>query len=178
MNMNPVKPCRKCGTLNPPENTYCRRCGAVLGVATAVVRAQRAPLTPLATGIQYRFVLLGIPMMVGIAAVVTTAAAVLGLGPLEHGAEGMSKGILNLALITAGLFVVSFFPGGMLLSRMTRGAATREATVSSLLAVLLLGVIGSTWTVDLLIAASVALIPSAGAAWLGARLGGSRKRDG
>jgi hypothetical protein len=166
-----TKPCRKCGTDNPVENVYCKKCGAVLGVATSVVRAQRAPLSIASTGIRRRYILLGVPMMVGITAVIIGVTAVLGLQTMLS-RSGTEKGLLNSALMAVVLFVVSFFPSGLLLARMTRRSVVKEAMIASVLAVLLLGVLGSAVTTDLLIAACVALVPSVGAAWLGARIGG------
>lgn len=166
-----AKPCRKCGTENPSANVYCKKCGAVLSVSTTMVRAQRAPLSIASTGIQRRYVLLGVPMMVGMTTALIGVAAALGISPMLNQA-GTEKGILNLAVIVVGLFVLSFFPSGLLLSRMSKRQVTREATIASVLAVLLLGVLGSTVTTDLFIAACVALVPSVGAAWMGARIGG------
>jgi magnesium-transporting ATPase (P-type) len=165
------KPCRKCRTPNPQENVYCRKCGAVLGVATALVRAQRKPIKPLNTGMRWRHVFIGVFVMLGIAAVFIAIATIFGLQPTV-GQSATGRGILNLALTALGLFIVAFFLGGVILARLSKQPATRESVLASVLAVLMLGVVGSVMTIDLLIAAAVALLPSIGAAWLGARISG------
>ena len=165
-----TKPCRKCGTPNPMENIYCRKCGAVLSVSTGVIRAQRKPLVLRYAGMKWRFVPAGLFIMLGVAALGLGAAALLGVGPALSGGE-LGAGILNTILFIGLLFFIAFFIGGAVLSLISRRTAGPEAILASILAVMLLGVIGSALATDLLIAAAVALLPSAGAAWLGARVG-------
>ena len=165
-----AEPCRKCGTHNPQENIYCRKCGAVLSVPTGLIRAQRKPLVPQNMGMKWRYVPVGLFIMLGVAALSLGAAALLGVGPALLGGA-LGAGILNTILFIGFLFFITFFIGGAVLSFICRRAATVEAILASILAVLLLGVVGSALATDLLIAAAVALLPSAGAAWLGARVG-------
>ena len=166
-----TKPCRKCGTENPQENIYCRKCGTVLSVSTGLIRAQRKPLSLRSTGMKWRYVPVGLFVMLGVAAVGIGTAAVLGIGPALLGGE-LGAGIMNTILFIGMLFFVAFFVGGAVLSLICRRTAAAESMLASILAVLLLGVVGSALATDLLIAAAVALLPSVGAAWIGARIGG------
>ena len=163
--------CRKCGTANPSGNAYCRKCGVVMSVSTGLIRAQRSPLKIRDTGMKWRFVPVGLLIMIGTIALGTGVSTVLGLRPMMMGGDA-TAGLLGSAIATTILFFVSFFVGGALLSRLSKRTATPEAVLSSALAILLLGVIGSALAADLMIAAGIALIPSAGAAWLGAHVGG------
>ncbi len=168
------KPCRKCGADNPLENGYCKKCGAVLGVATSVIRAQRKPIVPEDTSVRWRWVLIGVPMMIGLLSVLNAAGALVGVHSLFG--KAMSGGnIAGHVLMIAGMNIVSFFIGGAVLGRIAKRTATRESVIASASAMILLGLVGSVLTKDLLITALIAVIPSTAAAWAGARIGVSRR---
>ena len=170
MSTAPEKLCRKCGTMNPAENAYCRKCGVVMSISTGLIRAQRKPLMLRSKGIRWRWVPLGALIMLGTAALGTVGGAALGLRPILGG--DAKAALLGSAISTVVLFFVAFFIGGLLLSRLCGRPAFPEALAASVLAVLLLGMVGSVLATDLVIAAGLVLLPSAGAAWLGAYAGG------
>jgi hypothetical protein len=154
------------------ENIYCKKCGAVLGVATAMIRAQRKPITPEDTGMRWRLVVIGIPMMVGLLTALNGVGALLGIHSVF--VQAFKGGnIARYVLVIAVSNVVSFFISGAILARISGRGATRESVIAAAVSMVLLG---SVLTIDLLITALAALIPSTAAAWAGARIG-IRKRD-
>lgn len=162
-------PCRKCGTSNPTSNQYCKQCGAVLRVSTEVVRAQRAPVSPVDTRFKFRYVLIGALVMLGLSAAAVGLALLCGVrnGVSEAGIVG---GLMMFTLSVGTIFVVSFGLSGALLSLFADRAVGRESFVAAVLVIAALGVIGSTVVFDLLITAGVLLLPTAFAAWIGARV--------
>ena len=162
-------PCRKCGADNPTSNQYCKKCGAVLSVSTSVVRAQRVPVSPVDTRFKMRYVIVGAFVMLGLAAVAIGIALLCGVksGIGEHGLVG---GLLMFTVSIGAVFIVSFGLSGLLLSQLAGRSVGRESFIAAALVIAVLGVVGSTVVFDLLIAAGLLLLPTAFAAWLGARL--------
>ncbi len=170
MSESRIKLCAKCGTENRTENSYCKKCGTVLGVSSETIRAQIKPITPDQLGIKWRYIFIGTPMMLGIGTALLAGAVILGFKPAFVEAETTPK-VVHLVLIAAALQGAAFFIGGIILALISRLPVSRESAAASALAVLLLGAIGSSLTIDFLITACVALAPSIAAGWLGARVG-------
>ncbi len=170
MNDETLRPCRKCGAPNRNDNIYCRRCGAVLAVGTAEVRAQKRPVSP-KRGMRWRYVLLGVFVMPGILCFLAFAALLiarfLGVG---GGLGGMVSNIVRIGLLSAALFFVAFGLGGGVLTWIARQRIPREVALSAVLVFVVLGVVGSLITSDLLIVAGGLFLPSLISAVLGGRL--------
>ena len=160
--------CRKCGVENPALNQYCRHCGAVLKVSTRILKAQRLPVVPRDGRFKWRFVFIGVFVMVGMAAAAIALAIFLGLN-VGIAEKGVIDGLASFSATVGGIFLASFGVSGFLLSLLAGRAAGKESFIAAILAVTLLGVVGSVLAFDLLITAAVVLLPAGVSAWFGAR---------
>jgi hypothetical protein len=171
-----VDPCRKCGTPNPPSNQYCRKCGAVLAVATALVRAQPRTLIPLPRGFRWRWVALGALVILGTATLVLAATFVAGTAVLGSGLEGgslrgLGAGASGFVVAAGAALLVAFFLGGWLTSRLSRVRRVAEAAIAALAVLVFLAVAGAALSTDLVAVAAALALPCVAAAGLGGRLG-------
>jgi len=169
MNDGNLSACRKCGTLNRIDNTYCRKCGAVLEVRTSEIRAQPKPVRPRFEGIRWRYVIIGVFVMVGLVSFLSVVSFIAA-GALGMGIDNLTRDLVQVSIITTAAFFVAFGIGGMVLSRLARQPIPREVALSTVLVMGAFGVIGSIVTSDLVIVAGVILVPSLASAVLGARL--------
>jgi hypothetical protein len=119
-------------------------------------------------------VIIGIPMMIGLLTALNAGGALLGIHSL-FGQALTGGNIARHILMIAVSNIISFFISGAVLARISKRSATRESVIASAAAMILLGLVGSMLTKDLLITAIVALIPSTASAWAGARIGNSRQ---
>ena len=170
-----MEPCRKCGTFNPASNQYCRKCGAVLAVATALVRAQPRTLIPLPRGFRWRWVGLASLVILGTSALSLGAAFSLGLswrGAVSNGGSIRVFAAVGIALL------VAFVGGGWLTSRLSRVRRVAEPALAALVVLVFLAGAGAAVSTDLALVAAALALPCAAAAafggWLGA-LGRNRK---
>lgn len=171
-------PCRKCGAPNPLGNEYCRKCGAVLSVATAEVKAQRKPVLPAVKQLKWGWAFLGALIMLGIITILLGAVFFLAKVVFDVKSAGASPDLRTLAsdflgvsIIAALAFLAAFGLGGAAVSWMSRSRLVLEPAIGAFMVLALLAVIGSVLSRDLGIAAGVMLMPSAALAALGGRLG-------
>ena len=167
-----LRPCRKCKAPNRVDNTYCRKCGAVLDVGTTEIRAQRKPVMPRFEGMRWRYVLIGIFVMLGFVFFLSFAAFIAGraLGFGSGGIGSLATNIIQIGFIAAALFFVAFGISGVVLAWLARDRITREVALSTVLVIGMLGVVGSLLTSDFLIVAGLLFLPSLASAVLGVRL--------
>lgn len=167
------KTCGKCGAVNPGTNEYCRRCGAIIGVTTAMIRAQKKPFMPRIQGVRWRWVGLGALVLLGANALAAGAAAGLFFaffGPaagVDAGLLGRFAGLMA-ALGVAGL--AAFAAGGAFMGFLSRQPGAAEPALAACLVIGLLAVVGSALTSDAILVAGLALLPCAAAAGLGGRM--------
>jgi len=180
MTLTDAKICRKCGTNNRPDNSYCRKCGAVLDITTAAINAQPKPVTPDPKGIRWRYVGVGIFVMLGLTSCFLGAAAVL-YSVLDVGKSGLSGLVADLFVFigfVGVLFLIAFGLGGVVMAWLSRRPVTKEVTIATVAVIALLGAAGSTLTADMLIVAGIVIMPSVAAAWLGTKTNKGAARGG
>lgn len=171
-----MDPCRKCGTQNPPSNQYCRKCGAVLAVATALVRAQPRTLIPLPRGFRWRWVGLGALVILGTATLILAATfavgtAVLG-GAMQSGSLGsVGAGAPGFAAAAGAALLVAFVLGGFLTSRLSRVRRVAESAMAALAVLAFLALAGAALSTDLVAVAAALALPCVAAAGFGGWLG-------
>jgi hypothetical protein len=172
MEENILKVCRKCATSNREDNVYCKKCGAVLDVQTTAVKAQKKPVVPQLKEMRWRYVLVGVFVMLGVVSLMSAVAFFTGqgLGFGSLGIDGFASEIIRTGAIAAGLFFVAFALSGAVLTWLAKSRITREVTVAVTLVLAVLGVVGSLLTDDALIVAGLLWAPSVAFALLGARL--------
>ena len=177
MSTESLNKCRKCGTSNRADNAYCRKCGAVLYITTTQVNAQPKPVMPDPTGLKWRFIWLGVFVMLGLVSALLFFALFLGsvTGIGANGLSGLVEDLFRLVLLTGVLFFVAFGLSGLVMAWLSKRSVTKEVVIASSVVVALLGAAGSTLTTDLLVVAGMVLPLSAAAAWLGAKLVACRK---
>ncbi len=171
-------PCRKCGTPNPIGNEYCRKCGAVLAVPTAAVKAQRRPVLPAMKGIRWRWVGMSVLVILGAMAILLGAVMLVAYFAFDalmdtkfHDLGGMTSEFLGLAIAVVTSFLVAFALGGLAVAWLAGRRIVMEPVIAAFVVLTLLGVVGSAVTGDALLIAAVMLLPSAALAGLGGRLG-------
>jgi hypothetical protein len=172
MEENNLKICRKCATPNREDNVYCKKCGAVLDVQTTAVKAQKKPVVPQLKEMRWRYVFIGVFVMLGIVSLMSAVALLAGQG-LGFGAlgfEGIASDIVRTGAIAAGLFFVAFGLSGVVLAWLARARITREVAIATTLVLAVFGVVGSLLTADALIVAGLLWVPSVASSVLGARL--------
>lgn len=169
------KSCRKCGTPNPEDNVYCRKCGALLDISTREIEAQPKPVMPEEEGIRWRYVGVGIFVLLGLTVCFLGAAAYVGfrmnLG--QSGLTGLVADFFTFLTVMGVLFLLAFGIGGVVMGWISSRAVTKEVMIAAVVVIGLLGAAGAALTDDLLIVAAILLLPSMGAAWLGTK---SRRR--
>ena len=168
-----MEPCRKCGTPNPEANQYCRGCGAVLNVSTAMVEAQRSLLLPASRGIKLRWIALGAASMLGFAAVLVGALVVV-VGATAGAAAGggsVADRLRGLPIAASVVLLLAFGLGGVSVAWMSRGRTVLEPVISSLAVLALLGAAASTLSADAVWVAALLALPGALLAGLGGWVG-------
>lgn len=171
-----MRSCRKCGSQNPDGNQFCNRCGCVLDVATALVRAQPKTILPFIQGFRWRWVALSALAIMG---TTTLAAAGVGLGAARVMGGGAAGGSLaGIASKAPGLMAVSgaaalaaFALGGFVSAKMSRGRTVAEAGAAALVVVALWTAVGVTFSGDAPLVGAILALPSAVAAAFGGWLG-------
>ncbi len=179
MDINSDKTCRKCGTKNPKQNDYCRRCGALLAISTTLIKAQKGPVLPLVKEVRVKYVILGAAAMLGLITVLLVAggAVALLLFDVSLGSSGGGSGSGNLIAVLVGtgvLFLLGFGIGGFALSWLLKGRPIAESVIATFLVLALLAAIGYPLSNDAPIIAAIWLLPSVLAAALGNKLGKAR----
>jgi hypothetical protein len=177
------RPCRKCKTPNPATNQYCRSCGAVLQVSTTLLKAQPKTLLPFVRKFRWKWVALGVPVILGAATIAllgfTLAAAVL----LDAGATGgtlRSLGSRAPGMAVAGgvAFLLAFALGGLVVGRMARQRSIAEPALAALIVLGLLAAAGTPLSGDAALIAAVLALPAAIAAGLGGSFGAVSEKKG
>lgn len=172
-------PCRRCGAPNPPANQYCRKCGAVLSVSTAMVRQQPRPILPPIREISWRFVALAGALCLGCTFVTQGALAAISVGlGLELGPDlGTAlKGLVGVAAVSGGLFLLSCGLSGAAVSWLARRTLVTEPALGVVLVSGVLGGFLAVLSIDALVISAITAVPGAAVAALGGYLGpGARK---
>jgi len=178
MNQEITRPCRKCGAPNPLSNEYCRKCGALLDVATAEIKAQRRPILPSVREIHWRWVGMSALVILGLMAILMGVLSLVAWLVFDvinkakfHDFGSMTDELAGLAIAAFTLFVISFGLGGLVVAWLTNQRTVVEPTIAAFVVLALLGVVGSAITDDALWAAAVMLVPSAALAGLGGHVG-------
>ena len=180
-----MQPCRKCGTPNPESNLYCRKCGAVLAVATRAVRAQPRTFIPLPKGFRWRWVGLGVLALLGTATLAgiglaIAAAALLGASASSGGGSLRALGARapGFAVAAAAVFLLAFALGGFAVARRSRGRTVAEPALAALVVLGILAATGTAISSDAPLIAAVLALPCAAMAALGGWFGEVRGRGG
>jgi len=177
------RPCRKCQTPNPVTNQYCRSCGAVLQVSTTLVKAQPKTILPFARKFRWKWVVLGVPVILGAATIAivgfTVAAAVL-LDPGAASGSLSSLGSRAPGLTVAGgaVFLAAFVLGGLVLGRMAGERSIAEAALASLIVLGVLAAAGTPLSNDAALIAAVLALPASIAAGIGGSFGAVSEKKG
>jgi len=177
-----LESCRKCGTPNPKTNQYCKSCGAVLNVATAMVRAQPRTLMPFRERFRWRWVFLGALVMLGIGAFAVVGIGIAGAVLLGAAATGSLTDIGSrapgFAAAAGGVFLLAFALGGFAVAKMSKGRTVAEPAVASLMVLALIGATSMALSPDALVAAAILALPGALAAAAGGWFGEVSSKDG
>lgn len=169
-------PCRKCKTPNPISNEYCRKCGAVLTVSTAEVRAQPKPVLPDRKGIRWHWVGMGSLVILGLAVVlqlILLAAAwmVIDSPTRIYGTGSSTDNFIGFSMMAGILFLLSFVFGGIAITWLSKRHSILEPIIASFFVLLLLACAGWSVTEDAPFLAALAALPLAILAGLGGKLG-------
>ncbi|MDJ0764337.1 MAG: zinc ribbon domain-containing protein [Myxococcota bacterium] len=172
------KPCRKCGVKNPVTNHYCRSCGAFLSVSTTAILAARKPILPAVKKIRLRwiglsaFVILGLLSLIfGAVLLATWVGSDSGFRGNRLDSSAIARDFSGTVLIGIFLFLLAFGLAGIAMAWLVRGRAVVELGIASIVVLILLAVIGSALSDDVLFIAAVLLVPAAALACLGGKLG-------
>ena len=182
--MEPGVPCLSCGVPNPWHERFCRACGAPLGGGASIPGASASMVR---AGMQVRrrtlklrwvvggaFVMLAVGMVVGGAILALAAPGVLRQGTVEREDPEAVAG--RLVALGAGL-LASFFIGGVVIGRLSKGRTIVEPGLAACLAagVLLLvtGALDKGMAAMLCAAPVLALLAMAGG-WLGEKWQGDK----
>jgi hypothetical protein len=178
-----ARPCRKCNTPNPATNQYCRSCGAVLQVSTTLVKAQPKTILPFVRRFRWKWVALGVPVILG-----ATTIALLGFALVATVLLGATAGAGSLSsigsrapglLVAGGIVVLAAFAlGGLAVGRMAKERSIAEPALASLVVLGVLAVAGTTISGDAALIAAVLALPCAAAAGFGGGFGGRKKQKG
>jgi hypothetical protein len=176
-------PCRKCQTPNPATNQYCRKCGAVLQVATALVQAQPKTLLPFTRRFRWRWVALGVPVILGAATLAVVGIAVAATAVLDSNETAGSLAALGsrapgLAVGAGAAFLLAFAVGGLVVGRMAKERSIAEPALASLVVLCLLAAAASPLSGDAPLIAAVLALPAALAAGLGGWFGVVSEKKG
>jgi len=175
-----LEPCRKCGTPNPKSNQYCKNCGAVLSVATFQVKAHISTLFPVIVGFRWRWVLLGVPVLLGTVFVSAVGIAAL-LGVMIRNFKGGSLLFVwaktpIVAIISILLFMSAFTLGGFMIARVSGKHTVAEPAVASLFVLLCLTLAGFSVSTDAIWVGALFALPCALMGAIGGGLGGLGKK--
>lgn len=171
--------------MNELHERLCRACGAPVGGGISLPPASssmvRAGLVIRHGGLQWRWVVLGTLVTLGICGIAAAATvAVAASATLRGVAE--DEGAAESLLVTAGCgFLLGFFLGGVLVGRMSKGRTIVEPGLSAVLAALvLLGLAGvlDRGLTPLLCATPVLALLSLVGAWLGEKWQGAQDPSG
>lgn len=176
-------PCRKCKTPNPSTNQYCRSCGAVLQVSTALVEAQPKTILPFVRRFRWKWVALGVPVILGAATIALVGFAIVASLLLGAGATGGSLASLGsrapgLAVAGGAVFLLAFALGGLVVGRMARERSIAEPALASLIVLGVLAAAGSALSGDAALVAAVLALPAAVAAGFGGSFGAVSEKKG
>lgn len=172
MKAEPPKICRKCATENRADNIYCKKCGAVLDVKTVQIKAQAKPVAPKLRGIGWRYVLIGVFVMLGFVCFFGGAAFLVSkmLGFFSGGFESIADNLLSIGIGATALFVVAFGISGVVLAWLAKERITNEVSISATVVIAALGAAGAAVTVDIAIVAALLFVPSVVSAVLGVKM--------
>jgi len=157
-----VKACRICGEMNPDTNQYCKECGRLLNVTTKEMRAQRRPILPVIRKLRLRWILAGIPVTLGAAALglagsIALTLLVPSIAPSTR--EGSLSFLLSFGTTTI-VQLVFFFIGGFVLSWIAGESGAAEPAVAAFVTVILGGFVGAVYSPDVLIIAFLMAVPA------------------
>lgn len=178
-----TRPCRKCKTPNPATNQYCRSCGAVLQVSTTLVKAQPKTLLPFVRKFRWKWVALGVPVILGAATIALLGFAVAAAVLLDAGATSGSLSSLGsrapgMAIVGGVVFLLAFALGGLVVGRMARERSIAEPALASLIVLGVLAVAGTPLSGDAALIAAVLALPAAIAAGFGGSFGAVSEKKG
>jgi hypothetical protein len=177
-----AQPCRKCQTPNPATNQYCRKCGAVLQVSTTMVEAQPKTILPFVKRFRWKWVALGVPVILGAATIALVgfaaiAAVVLGASAGTGSLSSLGSRAPGLAIGGGVALLVAFALGGLVVGKMARERSIAEPALAALIVLGVLAAAGTSLSGDALLIAAVLALPCAAAAGFGGGFGaGAQKR--
>ena len=139
--MDPAVPCISCGVPNPWHERFCRACGSPLGGGASIPGAS-ASMVKAGMSVRRRtlklgwviggaFVMMAIGTLVGAAILALAAPSVLREGNVEGEDPEAVAGLL--VALGAGL-LASFFVGGVLVGRLSKGRTIVEPGLAACLA--------------------------------------------
>ncbi|MCU0663028.1 MAG: hypothetical protein MUC50_11965 [Myxococcota bacterium] len=174
MNEQLSMPCRKCGAPNPPSNQYCRKCGVVLSLSTAMMQRQGKPILPPVREVSWHMVLLACALCLGFSVLTqgTLAAISVGLG-LKLGPDlgSAMRSLVGVLAISGGLFLLSCALTGAAITWLARRTLVKEPAIGVVLMSAVVGGCLAVLSTDALVVAAIASVPGAAAAALGGLLG-------
>ena len=178
-----TRPCRKCKTPNPVTNQYCRSCGAVLQVSTTLVKAQPKTILPLVRKFRWKWVALGVPVILGAATIALLGFVVVAALLFDSATTGGSLSTLGsrapgLAIAGGVVFLLAFALGGMVVGRMAGERSIAEPALASLLVLGLLAAAATPLSGDAALIAAVLALPAAIAAGFGGSFGAVSEKKG
>ena len=171
-------PCRKCGKPNPSSNDYCRQCGALLAISTAMIQAQRRPIMPIVKGLSGRWIIISTFVTIGFSAVLLSGVALLAWlffdkvsspGPTDLAST--LKEFAGFAAAGVAAFLLAFGLAAFTIARIAGRPTTVEAVISAFAVHALLAAVGSAITSDAVYVSVLMVIPSAVVAGLGGKIG-------
>lgn len=177
--VEPTVPCVSCGVPNPWHERFCRACGSPLGGGASIPGASASMVK---AGMQIRrrtlkigwviggaFVMMAIGTVIGATILALAAPRVLREGNVEGEDPEAVAGLL--VALGAGL-LASFFIGGVVIGRLSKGRTIVEPGLAACLAssglLLVTGALESGFAAALCSAPVLALLAMAGG-WLGER---------
>jgi len=172
------QPCRKCGKPNPSSNDYCRQCGALLEISTAMLQAQKRPIMPIVKGLSWKWILISTLVTIGFAAVLLSGVALLAWLFFDRasspGPTDLASTLKDFAGFAAGgvtAFLLAFGLASFTIARIAGRPTAIEAVISAFAVHSLLATVGSALTSDAIYVAILMVIPSAVVAGLGGKVG-------
>jgi hypothetical protein len=178
-----TRPCRKCKTPNPVTNQYCRSCGAVLQVSTTLVKAQPKTILPLVRKFRWKWVALGVPVILGAATIALLAFVAASALLLDSAATSGSLSSLGarapgLVVFGGAMFLLAFALGGLVVGRMSGQRSIAEPALASLVVLGVLAAAGTPLSGDAALIAAVLALPAAIAAGFGGSFGAVSEKKG
>ncbi len=177
------QPCRKCRTLNPVGNQYCRKCGAVLEVSTTEVRAQPRPIKPTIKEIRWRWIALGALVVLGVVTLllgIFITLTYLIMSSTFEQTKDLAAAAEHFGGVMAGgamVFIAAFGIGGAATTWLSRQSSFVEPALSALIVVVLLTIIATSMVDGALWITGILVAPCIFMAGLGGRLAGRKVKS-